>query len=222
MARLKKTNKYYFTVEGETEQWYLQWLEGRINAEPNAVFRVSFACPIQKNPLKYARSVPILQKTKIVHMTDYESGEPVHTTQFLTALERMKEVRKNARYGRKINYVLGYSNLTFDLWVILHMADCNGPFTYRHQYIDPINRAYEERFENMDQYKHEDNFKRLLRKLTLENVKDAISRAETIMRRCRENGYTPVEYKGFSYYRENPSLSIGEHIKVILSDCGLL
>lgn len=27
MAIMKQTVKYYFTVEGETEQWYLQWLQ---------------------------------------------------------------------------------------------------------------------------------------------------------------------------------------------------
>jgi hypothetical protein len=221
MAKRKITNKYYFTVEGETEQWYLQWLEAQINAA-GAAFRVSFVCPIQKDPVKYARSLTILQKTKIVHVTDYESDEPVHTTQFLTALSRMREVAKDARYGKKISYVLGYSNLTFELWMILHMTDCNGPLSYRHQYLSPLNRAYGEHFEDLEQYKHEDNFKRILRKLTLENVKAAITRAEGIMRRNPESGYTPVEYKGFSYYRENPSLSVWEHIRGILSDCGLM
>ncbi len=221
MARRKIANKYYFTVEGETEQWYLKWLEAQINAA-EATFSVSFVCPIYKDPLKYARSLPILQKTKIVHVTDYESDEPIHKAQFITAIDRMREAAKDAKYGKKISYVLGYSNLTFELWMILHMADCNGALPYRHQYIDPLNRAYGERFENLDQYKHEDNFKRILRKLTLENVKAAISRAERIMWRNLENGYTPVEYKGYSYYRENPSLSIWEHVKSILIECGLL
>ena len=30
MAIMKQTVKYYFTVEGETEQWYLQWLQKQI------------------------------------------------------------------------------------------------------------------------------------------------------------------------------------------------
>ena len=31
MAKRKPTNKYYFSVEGETEQWYLKWLQDTIN-----------------------------------------------------------------------------------------------------------------------------------------------------------------------------------------------
>lgn len=27
MANKKATKKYYFSVEGETEHWYLKWLE---------------------------------------------------------------------------------------------------------------------------------------------------------------------------------------------------
>lgn len=180
---------------------------------------MSFKCPVQKDPIKYAKNLAILQKTKIVHITDYESDEPVHTTQFLAALGRMKDAKQG---GKQINYVLGYSNLTFELWMILHMADCNGSLSHRRQYLGSLNRAYSEDFEDLKQYKHENNFKRILKKLTLENVKTAISRAEGIMRRNHENGYTPVEYKGFTYYRENPSLSIWEHIRMILSDCGLL
>ena len=28
----KETKKYYFSVEGETEKWYLEWLENTINS----------------------------------------------------------------------------------------------------------------------------------------------------------------------------------------------
>lgn len=33
MAQMKENHKYYFTVEGETERWYLQWLQYKINTE---------------------------------------------------------------------------------------------------------------------------------------------------------------------------------------------
>ena len=43
MAKRKPTNKYYFSVEGETEQWYLKWLQDAINnteeASCNKTFR---------------------------------------------------------------------------------------------------------------------------------------------------------------------------------------
>lgn len=62
----------------------------------------------------------------------------------------------------------------------------------------------------MDEYKHEDNFKRCLSKMNLSNVIDAIERARKIMQKNNENGYRLLEYRGYKYYKENPSLSAWE------------
>jgi hypothetical protein len=218
MANRKRTYKYYFTVEGETELWYFQWLEKQINSEQGALRRVSFVCK-KKDPLKNAKDLPIVQPTVVTHIFDYESNDPIHTARFATTLERMK---KAGTQGKKISYKLGYSNFSFELWVVLHKADSFGTLTHRRQYLAPINRAFDEHFENLDQYKHEDNFKRVLRKLCLQDVKDAVYRARLITDKNYEYGYPLQNYKGYCYYRENPSLSIWESVARILSDCGLI
>ena len=74
----------------------------------------------------------------------------------------------------------------------------------------------------MDEYKHEDNFKRCLAKLQLSNVIDAVNRAKAIMQRNKENGYILHQYKGYKYYKENPSLAIWEAIEKLLKDCELI
>ena len=102
------------------------------------------------------------------------------------------------------------------------MADCNVSYTHRKQYITPINKVFGEKFENMDEYKHEDNFKRCLSKMNISNVIDAIRRAKKIMQKNQENGYSLLQYKGYRYYKENPSLSAWEAIEKILSECKLL
>lgn len=43
-----------------------------------------------------------------------------------------------------------------------------------------------------------------------------------IMLRNNENGYKLCEYKGYKYYRENPSLAVWESIEKILKDCELV
>ncbi len=57
---------------------------------------------------------------------------------------------------------------------------------------------------------------------TLEDVRSAIQRSKVIMQRNRTNGCVEQKYKGYSYYKENPSLSIWEVVEKILKDCGLL
>jgi hypothetical protein len=112
---------------------------------------------------------------------------------------------KEAKTQKKIIYKLGYSNFTFELWMVLHKKNCNGILVHRRQYLDHINSEFGENFENLDQYKHEDKFKRCLGMLLLDNVKEAIRRAEVITENNKMNGNT-IQYKGYEYYRDNPSL----------------
>lgn len=218
MPNMKKTKKYYFTVEGETEQWYLQWLENTINSTESALYKVSISCPVNKNPAKYAKSLTVTDKMRIYHISDYESDEEEHVKEFIDTMDNMK---KAMSLGKQITYKFGYSNFTFDLWMVLHRVNCNSCLTHRSQYLQYINRAYGESFTKMDHYKSERNFKRCLSKLDLSSVKDAIERAKTIMANNKANGYVLHEYKGFNYYKENPSLLIWEAIEAILKDCKL-
>jgi hypothetical protein len=161
----------------------------------------------------------VLSKTDITHLFDCESNEEVHTTQFINTLDLLKETSK---LGKQLKYHLDYSNFTIELWMVLHKVDCNTSFTHRRQYLEPINRAYNEHFENLDHYKSEANFRRVLGKISISDVKAAIERAKVIMQRNRGNGLVEFEYKGFKYFKDNPSLSIWESIEKILKDCGLL
>ena len=219
MIKRKSTLKYYFSVEGETEQWYLEWLQDQINNAPEAVSKVSFNKQIQKDPLKRAKSLAITDKVEIWHLSDYESSEEVHAKQFRETMDRMADTKS---LKKQITYKFGYSNFTFDLWMILHKMDCRGSFSHRKQYITPINKAYDESFENMDEFKHEANFKRCLKKLTLRDVIEAVKRAKAIMEINEQNGYKLHQYRGYSYYEENPSLMIWEIIEKILEDCELM
>ncbi len=216
MIKCKSTLKYYFSVEGETEQWYLEWLQNQINNSPEAASKVSFNKQIQKDPLRRAKSLAITDKVEIWHLSDYESSEEVHVKQFKETMDRMAATKS---LKKQITYRFGYSNFTFDLWIILHKMDCRGSFLHRKQYITPINNAYNENFENMEDFKREANFKRCLKKLTLRDVIEAVKRAKAIMEINKQNGYTLHQYRGYSYYKENPSLMIWEIIEKILKDC---
>lgn len=119
MQKRKPTNKYYFSVEGETEQWYLKWLQDMINSTEESVCKVSIDCPVKKNPLKHAKSLTVTRKIEIYHFFDYESDEPIHVQGFQDVMDNMKKAEK---LGKQIKYKSGYSNFTFDLWIILHMV----------------------------------------------------------------------------------------------------
>lgn len=212
----KETRKYYFSVEGETEKWYLDWLQKIINAIPESKYNVKLDAKIQKDPLARVKGMTLLEQTEITHVFDRESEDSIHTKQFQETLDRMSDAEQ---LGKDIDYKLGYSNFTFELWIILHKVDCNGAKTNRKQYLYDLNKAYGEKFEDLKEYKRENDFKRILKKLTIEDVISAVRRAETIMKRNEESGYRLQQYKGYSFYKENPSLSVWEIVDKILKEC---
>lgn len=220
MPELKETKKYTFTVEGETEMWYFEWLKDQINACESAAYKVSIVAKVQKSPSKFAKSQTTYSTPSVVHICDMESNEPEHKKNFTDVLDQISNANK---LGKKIKYDLGYSNFAFELWIALHKVNCNGPLTHRSQYLKHINRAFDEHFHDLDQYKVEDNFKRCLSKLTLDDVKSAVDKAKQIMdNNDTDPGKKPIFYKKFKYYEDNPSLTIWEHVKTILVECGII
>lgn len=59
--------------------------------------------------------------------------------------------------GKDIRYVLGYSNFTFELWMILHKYPCNKILADRTQYLEFINKADNENFKSLKNSKTKKN-----------------------------------------------------------------
>ena len=219
MALKKHTKKYYFSVEGQTEKAYLDWLQNMINNSSDSICKVSFDCMVQPDPVKRVKGITIAGKTDIWHLYDYESNDPEHTKRFVDTMDKMKTAEG---MGKQIKYYSGYSNLTFDLWIILHKIDCFGTVPHRKNYLQHINKAYSTAFQSMDEYKEADNFRYCLSTLDINSVIQAIDRAKRINQINTENAYTLHRYKSFAYYKENPALDIWIIIEKILKDCKLI
>ncbi len=220
MNERKERRKYTFTVEGETEQWYLYWLRDQINSKEESKYEVSIVPKVAQNPLKFAKELNVLQTPEVTHLCDYESNQQVHQIKFRRILSNLREA--NEIVGKSLKYSLGYSNFTFELWIVLHKRDYFRSLENREQYLAPINSIFDEHFQNLDEYKRENNFKRCLSKLKLEDVKDAVKRSKGLMNQKTINGIRQQEYKTFNYYSDNPALTIWESIEKILNDCGLM
>ncbi len=219
MANRKMNARYYFTVEGETEKWYLEWLRDAINADPRAKVKIVCTPKVQKNPLKWAKANTNLDKNaKVFHVFDFEDEEPVHTQAFKDTLENMK---KAGQLGRGFRYVNAYSNLTFELWMVLHKSNCP-TLVHRRQYLGCINDLYSEHFESLHEYKHEANFKRVLGKLTVDDVIAAVGRAEALKRRAGESCFRKASHCGYEYYLDNPVTELWVPIRQMLVESGLL
>lgn len=213
-----ENKKYVLTVEGETEQWYFLWLRDQINSCEGRTFNAAIDPKVKKSPKSFYKGTNSKVTPEAFHICDVESTDKYHIDNFENILKEMKE----AKSQKNIKYHLGYSNFTFELWIILHKRDCFGPFSDRKQYLIPIQQCFGEKFEDLDHYKHETAFKRCLSKLTIDDVKAAVKRADRLAQLNLNDNKKIIKHSGYSYYRENPALSINEVVKKILTECGIM
>ena len=57
MSKQNNRYKYVFTVEGETEKWYLKWLERQIKECSEITDIVTISPTVQQSPLKFSKSI---------------------------------------------------------------------------------------------------------------------------------------------------------------------
>jgi hypothetical protein len=213
----KITKKYLFYVEGETEKMYLLHLQNLINQCKESEYKVKFKSENKKFTTQIAKSTNILANTIVYNIFDYESAADNHIKQFKDRLDEFQKISKLRRISCKI----GYSNFTFELWMILHKIDYGSPLQHRDQYVTPINKAYNKNFKCIDDYKKEKVFLKILSSITFNDIKDAVKRAKKIREKNKEIHGNHSEYKGFIYYKDNPDLTIHECVETILKDCGI-
>ena len=217
MTERKENRRYVFTVEGECEARYLKYLQNLINSTEESAFTVEIKPFVTSDPYKTAKAFNCITTPQLYHLCDVESQEHEHVIKFQKILKELSTIKKE----KKFQYDLGYSNFTFELWMILHKSICNGCLTHRKDYLPFINRAYHMNFSTLKEYKEENNFQKCLEQLNLSDIKDAIARAKTIMKQRQEDDVL-VRTCGYQYYKKNPSLNIWNGIETILKDCALI
>ncbi len=200
----KENVQFYLSVDGNTEELYFKWLKERLNSSPNAVRTVSFDIK-QKKPSSYAKSLSVLTETIAYHVCDKETSSISDKEKFKRTLAEMKDIHK---IRPCITYKLAYSNISFELWLLLHKTSCNGIKKTASDYFPNIKKTFSlDGVVSFNEYKEEKNFNRVLSQLSLKDVKEAIKRAEEIQ---QNNAAVQQEtvYKGYSFFEDNPSLNI--------------
>ncbi|KWX80527.1 hypothetical protein AMQ84_03505 [Paenibacillus riograndensis] len=108
-----------------------------------------------------------------------------------------------------------FSNVNFDLWLILHKIDFNKSVSANHEYLKDLRRVYN--LEKDADIKSEKLISKVLEQITLDDVKSAIGRADKIR---NQKMYTDHINIGSSICYPNPDFSIHNFIKEVLVNCG--
>lgn len=211
----KQTKRYYFSVEGETEKWYLDWLQKKINENANLNYKVCFDIKVNKDPLDIVKNSINLWGGNVFHFFDFESLSHGHIKARDETFKRLKE----ASSIKGVSYKAAYSNFCFELWLLLHKKCLRRSFTDRKQYLVEINKTFNKKFADLREFKHRGNFCSILNVLTFSDFLQAIENSELILKDCEENGRRIKKY-GFEFFENNPSTSVGTVLMWVLKDCG--
>ena len=163
----KESRQFNISVEGiNCEKMYFEHLAKLINRSDRNTYNLKVD-PKKMSPLEYAKrnAHKPMEKRKdnkripFIHVQDIEDYyDDFQRTKFYGMIDEMRTAEKN--FG--IVYELGYSNYTFELWMLLHVADMTHAVQDRHSYLAPVNRWFHRNYDSSDEFKNHDEFQRIL------------------------------------------------------------
>lgn len=206
MRNYRKT--YLCICEGQQEKMYLEHVARLIKDFPRKVvkFNVFIDSPhrLEKRYEEYDSAA----------VFDYDFSEVEFERNVKICDKLNKKLKPSKRkQGRHIYHA--YSSVNFDLWLVLHKENYNRSVTKNDAYISDVRRIFG--LSSDDNIKNESTIEKILKQITLDDVKEAIKRADFIrknkLREDKKNLGNTVVYP-------NPDFSIHEFLRVVLKDSG--
>ena len=198
MAMYRKS--YVCICEGTQEKMYLEHVANLIKNFPKKV--VKFNCYIDK-PYRLQK---IYEEMDCGVLFDFDFNQ----RNFENSIRLCEKLHGKRR---KQNVYHAYSNVNFDLWLILHKRDYNRTINRNNAYIDDVKRNYG--LSRKDDIKKASVIQIILNQITLSDVKEAIARAEKIKSSKLE--WDAVQIGNTKTY-SNPDFSLHNFLKVVLED----
>ena len=218
--RIKPAQQFYLTVEGETEISYFEHLKNLVNACDNAEYKLKLVIRKQ-NPISFIKSVTPIEM-RAFHIFDYEGNSPEHNKNFEKNLKDVQAAVELKKTGIE-HYKIGYSNLCFELWILLHKIKYSALVSGAANYLQQINKSYQTDFKRLEDYKQKRHFERqVLPKIKLEDVLQAIKYAKEIRNNNAQTSKQNRQIGGVTYYYDNPDLTIHECVEEMLKECGIV
>lgn len=193
---------YVCICEGKQEKKYLEHVSRLIKNFPEKV--VTFNCYIDKA----YRLKKIYEETDCGVLFDYDLDQ----TQFENSIKLCDQLH---RERKRQNIYHAYSSVNFDLCLILHKKDFFRTVNRNDAYITHVKNIYG--LNKDDDIKKVGIIRKILEQITLEDVKDAIKRAEKIKDQKLERDAVRI---GNTITYTNPDFSLHNFLRLVLTDSG--
>lgn len=123
--------------------------------------------------------------------------------------------RSGQRSRSKKHVYHAYSNVNFDLWLILHKEDFTRPVASNDAYVPDVRRIY--RLGREADIKEINVIDRILHQITLDDVRSAIHRADAI-RSAKPSSDAKTIHGAICY--GNPDFSLHTFLRTVLMEVG--
>lgn len=203
---------YRGACEGQQEKLYFKHLQYLINTSEHKKrqVKIDFKDDEGGSRLGVAREAVKIQDgigtDKAYAIFDYDNEK----NDFVKAIELCKKERVG----------FPYSNMCFDLWLLLHKRYYSRPVHIPDNYKNDVISNYS--LDRDADTKQEDTILQIVSQIEIDDVKKAIERAERIYNMNLESGESHSICGGQVIYYDNPDLKIHEFVEAILDDVGLL
>ena len=216
-----ESRQFNMSVEGvNCERLYFKHLAKLINGSGRNQYNLKIS-PKAMTPFQYAKrnAYKPVEKLPYIHIQDIEDYyDDAKRKKSYGVIDEMRKAEST--FG--ISYRLGYSNYTFELWMLLHVADMNYGVASRVAYLKPVNQYFHRNYKSLDDFKTEAEFQGILNEfITLDAVLLAVSRAERIVKSNTAQEKIKETYRKVAFYRDNPDVTVHEVVKLIFDTCGV-
>ncbi|MDR0645441.1 MAG: RloB family protein [Elusimicrobiota bacterium] len=219
--KIRPSQQFHISVEGDTEALYFEHLQKLVNECEDMEYKLKLI--IKKiNPISFIKNIVSTQMRSIraFHIFDYEGNTKEYIGNFENIVKKINEANELKKDGIEY-YKIGYSNLSFELWILLHKINLTSPISTKDNYLFHINKNFapHQKVKHISDYKQKRYFERqILSKIKLSDVLMAIEFAKEIEtknyldKKCKE-------IADFKFYPDNPDLTVHKCVEEILISC---
>lgn len=198
---------YFCVVEGQQEKMYLEHVSSLLNDFPKRTVsfktKIGNADELKKSLVEYDKAC----------LFDHDFNQVEFENNMRKCLELNAKRKKNDMIVEH-----AYSNICFDLWLVLHKKYVCRPATSTKEYIDDVRDAYS--LSEEANIKNKKVMEQILAQITLDDIKTAILNAERIRKSKTEDSKINVTGTDYYYYHD-PDFSIDIFLKKILEKSGI-
>jgi len=199
--------QYLCACEGQQEKMYLEHLAKLLKNFPIKV--VTFNCVVCR-PSHLASRYENYDRAALF---DHDLND-IDFRRNIELCSRLNRQKKKTFTSKQKTYH-AYSNLNFDLWLILHKEMFSRSVIANDAYVDEVRRVFG--LKSSEDIKLQATHKRILEQISLADVKSAIKRADEIRR--MKLATDEIRIQDVRVYT-NPDFSIQDFLKEVLIDCG--